>query len=211
VVSDKTWKNLQACAEAYGLPMAMLSPMKPWMCAQMLTLSAVTKAGYDAKMGTDHYFFQMALKHKKHIVPLETVGEQLDAIQRGLEPLGEQVLAETIEELNDVDKSLGELVRCWREGDDKGLEKLLKEMDVGGEKAFEILLLDRNKKWVPKLENTFRTPIPPPKTDEQQAAQTESPKRYPKRLFVVVGAGHLVGRGSVVELLQKRGWTVTRE
>jgi uncharacterized protein len=50
------------------------------------------------------------------------------------------------------------------------------------------LLLDRNASWVPKLEAML---------DKGNG-------------FVAVGAGHLVGPGSVLDLLQKKGYKVTR-
>jgi len=212
VVSKKTWTDLQVCAQEVGMPMVMLRSMKPWMCAQLLTAAAVVKAGYNPENGTDLHFFRLALQDKRHIVPLETLGQQLDAIQKALEPLGETVLTETIKELADLDKSFGKLVRCWRQGDVEGLTELLKDMELGDEKAYQILLADRNKNWIPILEKTIVTPIPPPKaTTEGAAKPVPAQPTGPRRLFVVVGAGHLVGKGSVVELLRKRGWTVVRE
>ncbi|MFQ5772366.1 MAG: TraB/GumN family protein, partial [bacterium] len=47
------------------------------------------------------------------------------------------------------------------------------------------LLLQRNKKWVLKVENLV--------------------KQNKKAIFIV-GVGHLVGPGSVVDLLQKKGY-----
>jgi uncharacterized protein YbaP (TraB family) len=123
------------------------------------------------------------------------------------------VLSDTIKELSDLDKSLGELVRLWRKGDAEGLVKLLNEMELGDEKAYEVLLLDRNKKWVPKLEKMATSPLPPPKANEAEPAVAEKLAKGagPRHLFVVVGAGHLVGKGSVVDLLRKQGWTVERQ
>jgi len=40
---------------------------------------------------------------------------------------------------------------------------------------------------------------------------TRRPARRPRRLLVVVGALHLVGRNSVVDLLRQRGYTVTQQ
>jgi uncharacterized protein YbaP (TraB family) len=211
VISEKTWQELEACADAVGMPMAMLRPMKPWMCAQLLSAAAIIQAGYNPETGTDHHFYRLALKDQKNTVPLETFGQQLDLIQKALEPLGETVLSDTIKELNDLDKSLGELVRRWRRGDAEGLVKLLNEMELGDEKTYEVLLLNRNRKWVPKLAKLATSPLPPPKADTDTAPAPPEKPAGPRRLFVVVGAGHLVGEGSVVDLLRQQGWTVERE
>jgi len=49
------------------------------------------------------------------------------------------------------------------------------------------LLLDRNRAWIPKLEEFLKSD---------------------KAVLVVVGAGHLVGKDSVVELLTAKGYKV---
>jgi uncharacterized protein YbaP (TraB family) len=48
-------------------------------------------------------------------------------------------------------------------------------------------MLDRNRQWLPRLESFL--------------AQSDI-------CMVIVGAGHLVGKGSVIELLKERGYTV---
>lgn len=50
----------------------------------------------------------------------------------------------------------------------------------------ELILLDRNRRWIPNIAEEI---------DDGRA-------------FIAVGAGHLVGDGSVVELLQARSYTV---
>ena len=52
---------------------------------------------------------------------------------------------------------------------------------------YKKFLTDRNERWVPKIEEQLRSG---------------------KDVFVVVGAGHLVGTNGVVELLKKKGYTV---
>ena len=49
------------------------------------------------------------------------------------------------------------------------------------------LLLDRNRSWIAKLEQLLRNE---------------------KDVLVVVGAGHLVGKDSVVELLAAKGYKI---
>ena len=49
------------------------------------------------------------------------------------------------------------------------------------------LLLNRNTAWIPKLKKWFAADEP---------------------CLIIVGAGHLVGEGSVLDLLKKEGWSV---
>ena len=52
------------------------------------------------------------------------------------------------------------------------------------------MLTDRNRTWVPRIEELARGP---------------------KNAIVIVGAGHLVGKEGVVELLRKKGLKVMQE
>jgi uncharacterized protein len=60
--------------------------------------------------------------------------------------------------------------------------------DPGAKKLLERLLLARNRAWIPALEKAHAA----------------------GGAFVAVGALHLIGEGSVVELLRARGFTVER-
>ncbi len=67
--------------------------------------------------------------------------------------------------------------------------KSLIESEVTPEKSKEMMdkmLVNRNKNWIPKLENWMKQ----------------------KSLFVAVGAGHLAGEEGVINLLRKQGYTV---
>ena len=92
--------------------------------------------------------------------------------------------------LADIDSQVANveaMIAAWRTGDTSTLEKLLAE---GTEEAPEIrerLLVERNRNWIPHIEQCL-------------AADD--------KCFVVVGAAHLVGPDSVVDLLQKAGYKV---
>ena len=55
--------------------------------------------------------------------------------------------------------------------------------------VYQSLLVDRNRRWVPKIEACVQT----------------------RRCFVVVGAAHLVGPDGLVALLTQRGYTVAQQ
>lgn len=211
VVSAQTWTDLQACAARVGLPMLVLKPLKPWLCSQMLTAAAVVQAGYDPQTGTDQHFFRLAKQDHKQLVALETVGQQLTMLQKALEPLGEKVLVQTIEELANLKDSLGKLADSWRTGDEKALAQLLRDMEIDDEAAYALLISDRNAKWVPKLEKLALSPRPVPPPPAEGEPEPPPVPTGPRHLFVVVGAGHLVGEDSVLDLFRRNGWTVERE
>ncbi|MDX9981734.1 MAG: TraB/GumN family protein [Lentisphaeria bacterium] len=208
-VGPETWAEVQACAERLGLPLVMLRPLKPWFCAQMLTATAVVRAGYDPQRGTDQHFFRLGRQDGKQVKALETVGQQLDLLEKALEPLGNKVLTQTLEDLADLEESLGALVAVWRRGDEEALAGVLREMEVADEAAHAILITDRNRKWAPLLAAFADSPRPVPEPKEGEPPPVVP--TGPRRLFVVIGAGHLVGENSLPQLLRQQGWTVERE
>jgi len=76
-----------------------------------------------------------------------------------------------------------------RAGNETVLKDLaLKEFAVSP-KLYQTLILDRNQKWIGKIEGYLKGP---------------------DRVLVLVGAAHLVGDGGVVALLRKKGYTVEK-
>ena len=82
------------------------------------------------------------------------------------------------------------LLSAWQVGDTERLDQaLLAEARAADAKSFAQLFTERNKNWIPLIEQMFND------------KDTE---------FVLVGAGHLVGVGSVIELLTVQGYRVEK-
>ncbi|MFN7140435.1 MAG: TraB/GumN family protein, partial [Limisphaerales bacterium] len=77
-----------------------------------------------------------------------------------------------------------DIVRAWKTGDARGLDKLVHEQLKGYPELYQKLLVERNREWVTTLQKLL---------DNKED------------VFVVVGAAHLVGTNSVVEMLKQRG------
>jgi hypothetical protein len=82
-----------------------------------------------------------------------------------------------------------QLLDAWRRGDTATLARTLSEEFAEFPQLYRPLTEDRNRAWVDQL-----TPLLDDRDD----------------YLVVVGALHLVGRNSVVDLLRKRGYRVTQ-
>ena len=82
------------------------------------------------------------------------------------------------------------LAAAWRAGDTRALEALLLDGFRDVPEIYERLLVERNRNWVPEVERCLAENA---------------------RCFVVVGAAHLVGPGSLVELLRARKHDVVQQ
>jgi hypothetical protein len=94
-----------------------------------------------------------------------------------------------LKDLNQTRQKYADIVTAWQTGDSAALEKLMNDAVREAPAIFKRLVTDRNKSWLPKIEELLRGD---------------------KNAIVIVGAAHLVGDQGVVELLKKQGLKVTQ-
>jgi hypothetical protein len=173
-----------------GIPPEMIRQMKPWMVMLMITAFEAQRAGLDAALGLDKYFFDKAKAAGKTLLALETVESQIDRFDRMPESLQEQMLRSTLTELEAQRTSVAEMIGAWRRGDRAALERIALSSFEGYRGAYTSLIVERNNNWVPQIEACFARPQP---------------------CFVVVGAAHLVGPDGLLALLQKKGYRIEQQ
>ena len=120
---------------------------------------------------------------------LETPAQQF-AVLSGLSLADQKrFLLMTLDESAQADAELEQLLAAWRKGDTSALAALLSDEFERFPQLYRPLTEDRNRAWVGQLDGLL---------DDRDD------------YLVVVGALHLVGRDSVVDLLRQRGYTVTQ-
>jgi uncharacterized protein len=173
-----------------GITLEAAAVTPPWMLSMEIAGAQMSGDG-----ATTQYSFNSGVEWSLQwdLVPdrkayLETPGEQFDLIASGT--LEEQVAA-LIAMLGETGGSdaLGEIIRAWLAGDVATLASTTAARNEAEQAGIEMLLLNRNRRWLPTLEKLL-------------AENRED--------LVVVGAAHLAGEGSVLDLLEKAGYTVTR-
>jgi uncharacterized protein YbaP (TraB family) len=183
-LSPEIYQQLTNHLKGSMVPMFMMEQFTPGFAAMMLVVSEIQKMGLDPNYGLDKHFFPLAQKAQKKIVPLETVEFQMDLLTTFTKAEGESLIKSTLKDIDTMEKEFGDLIKAWETGDDKGLEKILNKGMEEEPVIYKRLLTDRNKNWIPKLEEMLQGD---------------------KNAIVIVGAGHLVGKEGVVELLKKKG------
>lgn len=90
--------------------------------------------------------------------------------------------------MKDFQPSFTKMLAAWRSGDLSDIEYLMTtEMQQTDPDTYELMFTKRNKDWIPKLEALFNN------QDKE---------------LVLVGAAHLAGKNSVLDLLKLRGYHV---
>ena len=189
-LSPEQAKRLNAALGHLGLPAGALDAFEPWLAALSITAFDVRKRGAMAPGGVDRHLFDRAKALQREIVPLETAAHQTDVFD-GL-AVKDQValLMSTVDALGGEDDALDALLDVWARGDDDALAAIMREGFEATPGLEGRLLTGRNRSWVPQVEALLARD---------------------RNALVVVGAGHLVGEGSVVSMLREAGYEVVRQ
>ena len=190
-VSPETYRSIQKESETLGLPGEVIRRQKPWFLALSLQAVELMKLGYDPRYGVDYHFLAKA-HGKRRILELESVEEQINLLSGFSDREQELFLLYTLKNLRSMDGQVEALVRAWASGDAQAMESILTEsalQDRAVARVFGKLFDERNLKMCSRIESYLN-----------------SNGSY----FVIVGAGHLVGRRGIVELIKGRGYVVVQ-
>lgn len=190
-----TFAQLEPALKKTGLTSESVMQMKPWMVADVMMMVELARDGYDPKQGIEEYLLRIATQQKKQMVGLETADFQFSLFNRLTDEEQSEFLKEVLDDNSDgkTRKEVDELADAWYRADAEELARLareeLSEKTVTAEFTQHVLLDMRNPGMADKIEGMLK---------------------HDKVTFVGVGLLHLVGKGSVPELLRKRGYVVEK-
>lgn len=190
VIGEDLMAELSPRMESLGPARALVERAKPWFAAMLLSSTALTSAGFAAEAGVDHQIAQRALQEGRSLHALETAQDQINVFDTLPEADQVAFLRNTLGEIDAAQHDAAGLAQLWVDGDADALQSRVGGGMDGLPSLREALLDARNRRWVPQLLNLVE--------------QGQKP-------LVVVGAGHLVGPESVIDLLQREGFTITRK
>ena len=189
-VLGNDYASISERAQKSGIDLETLDGFAPWFVAVALLDIELARRGFSPEYGIEQTLAARAIEQHKPIEGLETAAEQFQMLASM--PLAQQkrFLLMTLDESAQLDAELADLLHAWRSGDTEALAGLLAGEYEEFPDLYRRLTVDRNRAWVGRLAGLL---------DERDD------------YLVVVGALHLVGPDSVVDLLRKRGYTVTQQ
>jgi uncharacterized protein YbaP (TraB family) len=189
ILGKERYARAAALAREVGVDLSLFEQFAPWFVAEAISQLQLTQMGFEAQSGVEMYFLERARSDGKSVAGLETVHDQIalfEAMSPGTQ--GEYLLS-SLEQAHDLPQEVAAMVRAWQHGDSAWFENELKS-ELGRDPAlYQSVLAARNRKWIPRIE-----------------ALLNDDKNY----LVIVGTGHLVGPGSVIDLLKKDGIGATQ-
>ena len=170
-----------------GMPLEPMKQFKPWLLSLILQGFEWQKAGFDADLGLDKHFYDLAIGSGKQVQGLETLAFQLSRFDEMSMDMQDRLLAETLKELETTKTSFTRMADAWKSGDVPTIERLVLKDLKAEPQMYDRLLIERNRTWLPKIEALFSRPKP---------------------AFVVVGAAHLVGPDGLLQMLTAKGYRI---
>jgi len=190
VLSATTYQQLQQYAKTQGVDLAPLNQFKPDFVLLTLMQVALQKAGM-AGEGVDMHFLKQAVADNKPMLFLETVEQQLAMLLNISAENEDAFVTQNLQQLSELESELTKIIAAWRSGDTDTMAALAMAFTdtPEGKLFYDALLVQRNKNWLPQLEQMLATP------------EVE---------LVLVGALHLAGEANVLQLLHEQGYNITQ-
>ena len=184
VMGPDRYASVAKLAASLDLPEPVIARLEPWAAAMVLTQFALVKSGFDPQLGIDMQVTERAKADGKRIDGLETVIDQLSIFDSRTFDEQSKFLVDSANDVPKLHEDLDRLVRAWRSGDVRGLEKEFLKERAQAPALYDELLGKRNRKWLPKIEALL---------DGDQDC------------LVLVGTLHFVGADGLLALLARDG------
>lgn len=180
---------LVAAIKKSGLPPQAFDRMKTWSAAFVLLGNKFRELGLKGKEGVEQVLRTDFTGAGKPIGELESNYEQLSFFDKLPEAAQRLLLEGSIESGKAMDAEFSGMLKAWSKGDVRGIARTFDTELAGSPPLQQALIHQRNANWSRWI--------------EQRMAQ-------PGAVFIAVGAGHLAGKDSVLEMLKRDGYQVRR-
>ena len=181
-----------ALAEAVrksGLPPQALDRMETWAAAFILLGNQFKDLGLKGDQGVEMVLRNTFTGQGKPVGELESNVEQLGFFDKLPEAAQRELLEGAIDQSGDMKTEFYQMLAAWAKGDVKGIAKTFNRDLAGSPDLQRSLIKTRNANWSRWIEQRMTKP---------------------GAIMVAVGAGHLAGPDSVVDLLKRDGYRVRR-
>ncbi|MEM6766867.1 MAG: TraB/GumN family protein, partial [Bacteroidota bacterium] len=161
--------------------LAMMDTWKPFFISTFLLTSYIEGTPASFEMS----FVQMAKEQEKEILGLETIAEQMAAVDKMDYKSQTQMISEMLNEEDKMRKSFREMLDLYKNEDVEGLYAYT-EAYMENPEEIEAMITNRNESWISRIGEIASD----------------------KSTFFGVGAGHLGGEKGVISLLKAAGYEV---
>ncbi len=188
-LGEKTFARAAEQLASHGINIAPMSKMEPWFATLTLVNQQLYMLGYASQFGVEAHLSERAVRDGKDISGLETMRYQLSLFDDLPKRTQRRMFSESVQDLALAREQMDRLVQAWAAGDEVTLQSELMQEFEQMPRLYKTLVTQRNRLWSRKIEKLL-------------AGQDD--------ILIVVGALHLLGKDSVLHLLEKRDITPER-
>jgi uncharacterized protein len=189
VLGNQRYARANQLAREVGVDLSNFDQFAPWFAAEAISQLQLAQLGFQPEAGVEMHFLEKARTDGKSVAGLETVHDQISLFQNMSMDTQAEYLLSSLDQAKDLPAQVDSMVSAWKRGDSQWFVKQI-QSELGRDPIlYQAVLGSRNRKWLPKIE-----------------ALLNDDKNY----LVIVGTGHLVGSGSVIDLLKKDGIGATQ-
>jgi len=192
-LSSKTYKLLKEYMQKTGIPLSSMMKMRPWVVMLQLSITEMMRLGYSPELGIDKHFLDQAKAENKRVLSLETAQKQMALLSKDDKQFQDRLLFYTLESMHEMEPMLDKMFSSWKVGEAKAFDKIMSmplTTDPSLKDIYNDLIIKRNYTMTKKIEHFLK-----------------SKKNY----FVVVGAGHVVGKEGIISLLKGSSYKVAQQ
>lgn len=182
-----TMERLRHYLELVKMGRSDFDRFTPGMVYMMMGSIEATRHGARPELGLETLYYLKCIEDGKPSRGLETVEYQMSRFSSFGDGVLEKLINEALDEVEEGAEALDSLISAWRSGEAEELEELIVEQTDSDPRIREVLLIERNRNWIPEIEKHLASD---------------------RDVMFLVGAAHLVGEDSVVDLLEEKGYEV---
>lgn len=197
-IGEDLYNKMVGILKEKGSYNSLYDNYKPTFFESLFENIIITDAEMDANAGIDMHFLNLAKKEEKNILEIETAEFQYDLLLSNPIELDKMMLEEYVNNYDESVTEMKEIYNAWKKGDITELEQTLLVSSTEGLSDEEIkmvenynksLITDRNYGMADALEKYFNED---------------------KKVFCVVGLGHVIGDEGIISLMEKKGYNVEK-
>ena len=182
-LSPEGQKQLAAGLAAIGAAPTAFDKFKPFFASISMAAIGMQKMGLTADKGAEQSLRSAAKAAGKPVSAIEDAEFQIAMLDRV--PEAEQVvmLEQLLKSMDEMPAEMANMLNDWNRGDAAAFKAIMDKSEGQGPAAYKVIFSDRNATWAEWIDNRLDKP---------------------GTVFLAVGTGHLAGKDSVQDLLERR-------
>jgi uncharacterized protein YbaP (TraB family) len=189
-IGRRDFARLVKALKPMGIDAKTAARLQPWFAGVMVLGANLAGSGMQTETGAESSVVARANADHKPLRYFESISDQIGFLASMSEDAQVRFLREMLKSGGGTPEMVGDMTQVWLAGDEDRLTReVVDAMRKDEPEMYDALFRRRNLAWADKL------------AVEMQGSGVD---------FITVGAGHLLGRDGVPELMRARGFEVVR-